>query len=35
MDYKNEIIKMLKELNDEKYLEYIYVLIQELLGIKK
>jgi hypothetical protein len=32
MDYKNQIIKMISDINQEKYLRYIYVLIRELLG---
>ena len=32
MDYKNQIIKMISNIDEERYLRYIYVLIRELLG---
>lgn len=32
MDYKNKIIEMISNINQEKYLRYIYTLIKELLG---
>lgn len=31
MDYKNQIIKMISDINQEKYLRYIYTLIAEFL----
>ena len=31
MDYKNEIIKLLENINDSKVLRYIYIVISDLL----
>ena len=31
MNYKKEIIQMLKELNDERFLKYIHTLLKEML----
>lgn len=33
MDYRKEIVRMIEGINEEKYLQYIYILIKELLGI--
>ena len=34
MNYKKKIIKLLEEIEEEKYLKYIYILIKELLDNK-
>ena len=32
MNYRKEIIELVKYIEDEKYLRYIYILVKELLG---
>lgn len=34
MNYKKKIIKLLEEIEEEKYLKYIYILVKELLDNK-
>lgn len=32
MNYKKKIIKMITEIDDKKYLKYLYILIKNLLS---
>lgn len=32
MDYKREIVRLIQEVKEQKYLQYIYTLIKELLA---
>ena len=32
IDYKSEIIKMLNQLDDERFLSYLYTLVKEMLS---
>ena len=34
MNYKKKIIKLIEEIEEEKYLKYIYILVKELLDNK-